>query len=158
MIDKALTTIVSKLKSKMGLEGGKLNYHQAEVEQLGKILCSVSHISLEAPLGQRTYKAESGQAPIVSVLRFRLNFSANFEASAYAEGLRHLATILHYLHQNPLLTAENTPNLDAAIARISISPIASTEKDEALPKIAFDVRVMPLEGEGSKEILSANII
>ncbi|MEL7533452.1 MAG: hypothetical protein AAFN10_19215 [Bacteroidota bacterium] len=158
MIDQAVITIISKLKTKMGLEGSKLSYAQTEADQLGKILCSVSHINLETPLAARSYRPEQQLNTSIGILRFRLSFSANFESSAYTEGLRHLSTILHYLHQNSLLTAENTPKLPNGIEKIAISPFESAKPDEALPQIAFDVRVMPLEGEDTQEIISANII
>ncbi|MEM6344442.1 MAG: Pvc16 family protein [Bacteroidota bacterium] len=158
MIDKAVNTIISKLKTKMGLEGSKLSYAQADTNQLGKILCSVSHINLEAALASRTYRPERQSIANIGVLRFRLSFSANFEAAAYVEGLRHLSTILHFLHQHSLLTVENTPDLAEGIDKIAISPFESTEAKESLPRIAFEVRVMPLENGDTQEAISANII
>ncbi len=158
MIDKTVNTIVSKLKTKMGLEGSKLSYAQADTKQLGKVLCSVSHINLEAPLASRTYRPERQSPASLGVLRFRLNFMANFEAAAYVEGLRHLSTILHFLHQHSLLTPENTPDLAEGIDKIAISPFESTEAKETLPSIAFEVRVMPLESDDTQDVISANII
>ncbi|MFK7920966.1 MAG: hypothetical protein AB8H47_03370 [Bacteroidia bacterium] len=140
MIDKALTTIVSKLKSKMGLEGGKLNYLQVGTDQLGKILCSVSHIMMEREqTPTRAIETDAG-----NMLKFRLNFSANFEASAYPEGLRHLSTILNYLFENPVLDAQNSPALPAEISKIMLTQIASDNNEESLPMIAFEVRMIIL--------------
>lgn len=138
MIDKALTTIVSKLKSKMGLEGGKLNYLQVDTDQLGKILCSVSHIMVE----RQDLPTRSIEHTGVSLMSFRLNFSANFEASAYPEGLKHLSTILNYLYHNPILDAQNSPTLPSDISKVTLSQIASGSSEEVLPMIAFEVKMM----------------
>jgi len=142
MIDKALTTIVSKLKSKMGLEGGKLNYLQVGTDQLGKILCSVSHIMLE----REDIPTRSIDANVVSMLKFRLNFSANFEASAYPEGLKHLSTILNYLYRNPVFDAQNSPALPSDISKMTLTQIETDHISAGLPVIAFEVRVLTLPG------------
>ena len=116
---------------------------------LNKIVMCITNISREPSHGH----APGQQLDVI----VDLGFIANFAAAQYGDGLVALSLVIACLHQQPLLTPQNTAALPAEVEKVSLEMINHSAADlnnlfgmmglKYLPSVFYRLRLLPYRVE-----------
>jgi len=165
MIDNVLNSIVSKLNEYLNNRFSqsqdlvRLSALSELDEESGsslknRLILSLANIEHER-FGQKSLPRMGGK-PINVYLYIII--AANFPSATYQEGIRLLSAVMSCFQYMPVLTAQNTPDLDSNVEKLvleimnlnmqELSQLWGVHGGKYLPSVMYKIRTVRIEEEG----------